>query len=261
MAADMFERNYNLPAPVPPIPAQDTRSRWFIIDRVFCFAVIILNSIMIITTYGNFVIRAIIGAVFALVFTHYAKSLYDSEKPRSAAFKVITGAVRGLLYAAAIIITLLPYTMRLSYKWYYPVQRYVYTEGYNKDSPIHELLPKKLPEKTDDYKAVFSPSMGQGDGGIDITFITDDAGIAQLRSRAVNSGATHLFLDKEDEELYNSSGSSSGSETKVNPGTWIDILARDGKSPADMEVYDFEERYHVCGYVLNAKTGYVMIRW
>ena len=142
MVADTFETNYNVPAPVPPAPVPETRSRWFNIDRIFCFAVIALNMIMIITTYGNFVMRAIIGAVSALVFTHFAKRLYDSEKPGSAAFKVITGVVRGLLYAAAIIITLLPYTMHLNFKWYYPVQRYIYTDGYNKNRPIHELLPE-----------------------------------------------------------------------------------------------------------------------
>ena len=103
--------------------------------------------------------------------------------------------------------------------------------------------------------------MGQGGGGIDITFITDDDGIAQLRRRAVDSGAAHIFLEKDAEDLKYDSGSSSGSEKKVNPGTWIDILARDGKRPEGMEVYDFMDRDHVCGYVLNEKTGYVMIRW
>lgn len=220
-----------------------------------------INIPLFITNYGNFVIRTIGAALVFLIVTS-RKNLYDKEKERSAVFRKITGALRAVTYTALVILCILPYSMRISKKWFYPVQRYIYTSGYNSKSLIHDLLPEELPEKTDGYKADFRASMGQVSGGVDITFVTDTDGIDQLCRRAEAEGAEHLILEEYvDLQEYKQEEDKSAQKIKTYAKIMIGKLADEGMTSENVEGYVFYDDRRWCYYLINKKTGYVRIYW
>jgi len=227
-------------------------SKWYGNDCLICFAVFFFSPLVM------FVIPSIILNLFtfnlliAVPFLLLGKPLYYIDSDRGKNFGKITKTIRISVYSAVIILFILPFTIHLQLKEYYPVQRAMYLSNYTDGSTLEYLLPDKIPKNAEDYYIRLVPKILQGSAQVDIKFITDADTVARYRSKALDYGAVLVPETITDEY---------GEETE-NPkfSVWKNYLEKDGISTDDAEVYILKHGYeNTPAYVLSQKAGYVRI--
>ncbi len=173
-----------------------------------------------------------------------AKPLYDRNRPTPKGLRYVTGILRTVLYVIAGIAILIPHTMGLDWKWYYPVQRTVYLSNYSEGSVLEMLLPETLPEEAEHYEVTFIPKVMQGSATVDIRFYTDAASIQNYRAYAERCGAEHY--DIQDEKVQK----------------WKNFMESSGANTDGAEVMIFKSGYsNTAVWMLNERTGYFHIYW
>ncbi len=221
-------------------PLSKKARAWQVADAAVCVLFWLCNSIWCLSGY--------MGAYMPLLFSAMilffcAQTRFFYEEKRSKVFRIVQMTIRLIAYTAAVLFTILPYTMRYDAPWYYPVQRAFYLSGYEKGSTLYELLPETVPYDAEQYDVRFVPQILQGEACVDIRFYTDAEQIAAYRAEAQACGAVEMHDAPESEQerytvLY---------ERTVQP---------DGISFEGTEIYRFSNRAY---WFFNESEGYFRV--
>ncbi len=230
------------------------RSVWKWLDVLVCAAFLLLNGMLLLTSYCG-IYFVLCPLVLILTILCHAPFI----KKGSRAFTI---AFRAFCYAAAVFFTLLPYTMHYDAAWYYPVQRAMvlscYTYEYRQF--LDDFMPHYIPSGAENYQFRYVPKMLQGSSMLEVSFFTDSETIAEYREFAEGNGAKRLSLTLPDgmtEDEFDLDGDPSDFSDDENMiRKWRYFLREDyGQNPDGMELCLFESSL----YVLSEETGYFLL--
>lgn len=221
-------------------PKERKFSIWRYIDILLCFLLAFPMS-MIGLAYSYYSTIWLISMPLLFVLW-LAKPLYDKNRPTPKWLRYVTGILRTVLYVIAGIAMLIPQTMGLDWKWYYPVQRSVYLSNYSEGCFLERFLPETIPLDAEGYQATFIPKILQGEAVVEISFYTD--------SEMLDNYITHA--KSQDTQLYDINS------TKAQK--WKNWLIEDQINDSGAVVYEFDASgAYTPVYIINEKTGYIRI--
>ncbi len=219
-------------------PKERKFSIWRYIDILLCFLLAFPMS-MIGLAYSYYSTIWLISMPLLFVLW-LAKPLYDKNRPTPKWLRYVTGILRTVLYGIAVIAILIPQTMGLDWKWYYPVQRNVYLSNYEKGCFLEGFLPETVPLDAEEYQVTFIPKMLQGEAAVEISFYTNSETLSDYIAHA----------ESQNTQLYDINS--------TNAQKWKNWLIEDHIEDSGAVVYEFDgPGAYTPVYIINEKTGYI----
>lgn len=232
-------------------------STWLFFDSVLCGGVFFISPAFTIlcTYYVYFFLFSFIGLLFIL----FGRKLYNRNKLHTDKFKKVTAVIRAVFYSVVIISFSLPFFVGGTHnKMGYPVRRVMFLSHYSsKDSVWYKMIPKRLPDKTDDYSISLMAGFGPGTSGVDISFYTDPSAISEFKRTALGYGVEYYAYSPEDEMMYEN-----GDKINEDKAKFVRIIHKMrniGVSDDDIqnsEIYIFSDSSRPFFWILNGQTGY-----
>lgn len=171
----------------------------------------------------------------------YSRKEYYADK-LSKPWRIVTGIIRGALYAIALFSLSVPFIMSADVPFIYPVQKAVYLKNYTDPESIFGFLPDTIPSNAENYKVRFVPKVLQGEAYIQIEFFTDRLQLEKYRAYAQSCGAVKTEANKGWQEYLNEkTGTAEGAEA------WEFPASTGGGCRA---------AYYIC-----PESGFFMITW
>ncbi len=219
-------------------PKERKLSFWRYIDILLCFLLAFpMSMIGLAYSYYNTIWLISMSLLFILWL---AKPLYDKNRLTPKWLLYVTGILRTVMYGIAVIAILLPQTMGLDWKWYYPVQRSVYLSNYEKGCFLESFLPETVPLDAEEYQVTFIPKMLQGEATVEISFYTNSEMLCDYIAHAASQNAQCHDI------------------SSTNAQKWKNWLIENYIEDSGAVVYEFDgSGAYTPVYIINEKTGYI----
>lgn len=206
-------------------------------------AVLLFAPVLSFGTYFRYTgIAALCGIVFAAAVIALSFGRVTAAKVRAKAILRIIACIAALC-TVLVLIPIDKHTPQL-----YRLRKTLYIHGNYESDELFRFMPDTLPGKTDSFYMVFTAPMAAPDAlrKIDISFCTDDNGIAEMCSNAVSKGGV---LCGEDSADY---------------ASMIFMCDQRGVNTENSEVWKFGQDGQETDtpvYVLCKDSGYCLIYW
>ncbi|MDE7293974.1 MAG: hypothetical protein K2N72_06090 [Oscillospiraceae bacterium] len=180
-------------------------------------------------------------ALIAGIIVFVCRKLYSNDLSKP--WRIVTGVIRGVLYAVALSALALPFFMKVQSPFLYPVQKSVYSFNFaDRGESVLYFLPDSIPEDASKYKIKMFPGVLQAEPYIQIEFSTSSGQLEEYRSFAQSCRAVKVETSKGWQEYLNEKA---GREQTVE--AWQFPVPTGG-------------RYHATYYIC-LESGYFLIVW
>ena len=127
-------------------------------------------------------------AFIACIIVTLCRKLYSVKLSKP--WRIVTGVIRGALYAIALSAFAVPVIMVMSEPALYPVQKAIYRLNYvDRGESTLYFLPDNIPDDAGDYKIKMFPGLMQAEDYIRIEFSTSSEQLTEYRNFAQSCGA------------------------------------------------------------------------
>lgn len=212
------------------------------------YADLAVAAVTVLGVWLTFIGMAYVVAFYVSVFAFIACIIvtlcrklcsYKLSKP----WRIVTGVIRGVLYAIALSAFAVPFFMKAQSPALYPVQRAIWCSNYvDRGESTMYFLPDNIPDDAGDYKIKMFPGVLQAEPYIQLEFSTSDRQLAEYRNFAQGCRAVKVETNKGWQEYLNEKA---GREQTVE--AWQFPVPTGG-------------RYHATYYICP-ESGYFMITW